>query len=51
MKKVKMYIAELAPERYFGRQNHSGFKGKLGKPVGDKDLNTWLWVHPKVLGM
>lgn len=51
MKKVKMYVAELRAKRYFGRQNHSGFKSKLDNPMGDKDLITWVWVHPIVLDM
>jgi len=50
-KKGKLYVAELTAKRYFGRQNHSGFRRKLDNPRGDKDLITWVWVHLMVLGM
>lgn len=40
MKKVNMYVPELAAKRYFGRQTHSGFKSKLDNPV-ENYLITW----------
>lgn len=38
MKKVSVYIPELAAKRYLGRQTHGGFKSKLDNPMGKKNL-------------
>lgn len=51
MKKVNMYVPELAAKRYFGRQTHSGLRSKLNNPVEKKNLITWALVQPMILGM